>query len=69
MLPTEGWEFAVKRDLQPSAVVPGEHVLGVMGFQQAVAAKVTKDPLADGVLEPFEELGCETGGEGAGRSR
>ena len=47
---------------EPSAVVPGEHVLGVMGLQQAVAAKVTKDPLADGVLEAIQELGRETGG-------
>ena len=42
--------------------LPGEHVLGGMGFQQAVAAKVTKDPLADGVLEAIQELGRETGG-------
>ena len=47
---------------EPSAVVPDEHVLGVMGLQQAVAAKVTKDPLANGVLEAVEELGRETGG-------
>jgi hypothetical protein len=36
---------------EPAAVLPGEHVLGLVGLQEAVAAKVPEDPGADGVLE------------------
>ena len=44
------------------AVIPGEHVFGVMGLQEAVAANVAEDPLSHGVLEAIQELGCETSG-------
>jgi hypothetical protein len=47
---------------EPAAVLPGEHVLGLVGLQEAVAAKVPEDPGADGVLEVLQELGGEAGG-------
>ena len=49
-------------EAEPSAVIPAEHVFGVMGLQEAVAGKVTEDPLSDRVLEPFEELRGVIGG-------
>lgn len=78
-------------EAEPTAVVPGEHVLRVVGFQETLAASraallmvarsaprretarpsneaklssmnVPENPGANRVLEPFEELGCETGG-------
>jgi hypothetical protein len=47
---------------EPSTVIPVEHVFRVVGLQEAMATKVAEDPGADGVLEPFEELGAEAGG-------
>ena len=43
-------------------MIPAEHVLGVVGFQEAVAAKMAEDPLSDRVLEALQELGGEGGG-------
>jgi hypothetical protein len=43
-------------------VLPGQHVLGLMGFQQAVTAEVAEDPFSDGVLEVLHEFGAEGSG-------
>jgi hypothetical protein len=43
-------------------VLPGEHVFGVVGLQEAAAAKVAEDPGAKGVLETLQELVGEGGG-------
>jgi hypothetical protein len=37
-------------ETESAAVIPCEHVLGVMGLEQTVATAVTKHPGADGVL-------------------
>jgi hypothetical protein len=42
-------------------VIPGEHVLGLVGFQEAVAANVAQHPFSHGVLEALEELRGESG--------
>ena len=47
---------------EPAAVIPREHVLGFVGFQEVVASELTKDPLSDRVLEALQELGGEGGG-------
>lgn len=49
-------------EAEPATVVPGEHVLGIVGLQEAVAAEVSEHPRPHGVLEAVEELGRETGG-------
>ena len=43
-------------------VIPGQHILGLMGLQEAVASKMAEDSGPDGVLEALEELGCESRG-------
>ena len=46
---------------QPTAVIPAEHILGVVGLQEAVACKMAEHSPSDGVLEAFHELvgeGC-----------
>jgi hypothetical protein len=43
-------------------VIPAEHVLRVVGLQEAVAAKVAEDPASDRVLETLQELIVEGGG-------
>ena len=45
-----------------ATMLPGQHILGLVGLQEAMATKVAEDPGADGVLEPFEEFGAEAGG-------
>ena len=35
---------------KPSAVLPGKHIDGVVGLQEAVAGKVAEHALANGVL-------------------
>jgi hypothetical protein len=47
---------------EPATVLPGQHVLGLVGFQEAVAAEVPQNPGADRVLEAFQELVGEGGG-------
>jgi hypothetical protein len=49
-------------EAKTATVIPGEHILGVVGFQETVAVKVTEDSLSDGVLEAFQELVGEGGG-------
>jgi hypothetical protein len=46
----------------PTALIPGQHVLGLFELQQAVAAKVAEHPFSDGELEVLHEFGAEGGG-------
>ena len=43
-------------------MIPGEHVLGLVGLQEPVAPAMSQDPGTDRVLEALEELGCKVGG-------
>jgi hypothetical protein len=47
---------------EPTAVIPGEHILGVMGFEETVATEMPQDPGTDGMLEALQELGGESCG-------
>jgi hypothetical protein len=47
---------------EPTAVIPGQHVLGVVGLQEAVAAEVPQHPFSHSVLEALQELVGEGGG-------
>ena len=47
---------------EPATVIPGQHVLGLVGLQEAVAAKMPQEPGTDRVLEALEESGGESGG-------
>jgi hypothetical protein len=69
-IPKEPFQALAVGGLDPNAgveaesapVIPAEHSLGVVGFQEAVADHVAKDPFSDGVLEAFQELVGEAGG-------
>jgi len=59
--PVGGLDADAGVQTEPATVIPGEHVLGLVGFQEPVAAKVSQDPGADRVLEALQELmrmGC-----------
>ena len=43
-------------ETEPTAVIPGEHILGLVGFQESVAAEVAEHPASYGVLEALQEL-------------
>jgi hypothetical protein len=47
---------------EPTAVIPGEQILGLVGLQEAVAGKVAEHSLPDRVLETLQELASEGGG-------
>lgn len=49
-------------EAKPAAVIPGQHVFGLVGLEESVAAVMPQDPGADRVLEALQELG----GEGRG---
>ena len=49
-------------ETETAAVIPGEHILGLVGFQEPVTAEVPQHPFSDGLLEALQELG----GEGCG---
>ncbi|MFH1765896.1 MAG: hypothetical protein ABIF09_17045 [Gemmatimonadota bacterium] len=70
--PVGGFDADAGVEAEPAAVIPGEHILGLMGFQEAVTPKMSENPGADGVLEALQELGRESGGfveaEAGGRS-
>jgi hypothetical protein len=53
-------DAAVKAE--PATVIPGQHVLGVVGLQEVVATDVEEDSFAYRALEAFQKLGCEGGG-------
>ncbi|MFH1762840.1 MAG: hypothetical protein ABIF09_01490, partial [Gemmatimonadota bacterium] len=46
-------------EAKPTTVIPGQHVLGFVGLQEAVACKMAEPSPSDGVLEALQELGCE----------
>ena len=45
-----GFDADAPIEAKPVAVLPAEHVLGVVGFQEAVPDHVAEDSLSDGVL-------------------
>ena len=45
-----------------ATVIPAEHVFGLMGLQEAMAAEMSQDPGTDGVLKALQELVGEGGG-------
>jgi hypothetical protein len=47
---------------EPTAVIPDQHVLGVVGLQEAVTAEVPQHPFSHGVLEALQEFLGEGGG-------
>ena len=48
-------------EAEPAAVLPGEHILSLVGLQEAVAATMPQNSGTDGVLETFEKLRGESG--------
>jgi len=61
-LPVGGLDADAGIEAEPTSVIPGEHVFGLVGFQEVVTAKVAEHPFTDGVLEVLQELGGEGGG-------
>jgi hypothetical protein len=49
-------------EAKPAAVIPAEHIFGLVGVQEAVAAKMSEGPFSDRVLEALHELVGEAGG-------
>jgi hypothetical protein len=49
-------------EAEPATVIPAEHVLGLVGLQEAVATKVAEHPTSHGVLKALQELVGEGGG-------
>jgi hypothetical protein len=47
---------------ESTPVIPGQHVLGLVGLQEAVATEVAQHPFSDSMLEALEEFGCESRG-------
>jgi hypothetical protein len=60
--PVGGLDADAGVEAEPAAVIPGEHVLDVVGLEEVVAAIMPQDAGTDGVLEALEELGGEGGG-------
>jgi hypothetical protein len=59
--PVGGFDADAPVQTEPAAVLPSEHVLSVVGFQETVAGKVAEHSLADRVLETLKEFvgkGC-----------
>jgi hypothetical protein len=50
-LPVGGLDADAGVEAEPTPVIPGEHVLGVVGFQEAVTDPVAEDPFSHRVLE------------------
>jgi hypothetical protein len=63
-IPNEPLEAGAVGSLNPdapiqtesAAVIPGEHVVGLVGFEEAVALEMPEDPGADRVLKALQEL-------------
>ncbi len=49
-------------EAEPTTVIPAEHILGCVGFQEAVAGHMAENPLSHRVLEAFQEFVGESGG-------
>ncbi len=61
-LPVGGLDADAAVQAKATPVIPGEHVQGLVGFQEAVAAKVAQYPFSHRVLEALQETGGEGGG-------
>jgi len=57
--PVGGLDADAPVQAQPAPMLPGQHILGVVGFQEAVTAKMSQNPGADRVLETLQELAGE----------
>ena len=44
-------------EAKPAAVIPGQHVFGLVGLEESVAAVMPQDPEADRVLEALQDRG------------
>ncbi len=49
-------------ETEPTPVIPGEHIFGLVGLQEAVAPKMSQDPGTDRVLEALQEFAGKVGG-------
>jgi len=49
-------------EAKTTTVIPAEHILGFVGFEEAMATKMAEDSFAYRVLEALQELGRESGG-------
>jgi hypothetical protein len=54
-LPVGSLDTDAPIEAKPAAVIPAEHVLGVVGIQEGVATKVTEHSTSHGVLEVLQE--------------
>jgi hypothetical protein len=61
-LPVGGLDADAGVEAEPTTVIPGEHVLGVVGLEEAVADHVAEDPFSHRVLEALQELVGESCG-------
>jgi hypothetical protein len=61
-LPVGGLDTDAGVQAEAATVIPREHILCLMGLQEAVATEMPQDPGADRVLETLQEFGGEGGG-------
>jgi hypothetical protein len=57
--PVGGFDPDAPVQTESTPVIPAEHILGVVGLEEAMALKMPEDPGADRVLEALDELGRE----------
>ena len=57
--PVGGFDPDAPVQTEPTPVIPGQHILGIVGLEEAMALKMPEDPGADRVLEALDELGRE----------
>ena len=57
-----GFDADAPIEAEPAAVIPAPHILGFVGFQQAVAAEVAEHPFSHRMLEVLQKRGGEGGG-------
>ena len=48
-------------EAKTTTVIPAEHILGFVGFEEAMATKMAEDSFAYRMLEALQELGGEIG--------
>jgi hypothetical protein len=60
--PVGGLDADAGVETEPAAMLPAQHILGVVGLQEAVAYHVAENPLSHRVLEALQELVGESGG-------
>ena len=61
-IPVGGLDADAGVEAESTTVIPAEHVLGLVGLQEAEAAEVAEDPTSHGVLKALQELVGEGGG-------